>query len=260
MGTKRKPIDISEVVKEKGALIKISGAGLGIPGGAAYASAGAEHIVNQIVEAVVRHDTRIAIVVGGGNIWRGSFSKAFGLESSTSASDSIGIYATIMNAKLISLLLEKELGKEKVSCLLTTSIDNEERYSHEKALRVLDEHKILVLGGGVSVTGFSTDFAAVNRAASLGLGAVLMAKNGTDGVYNKDPKEEGAKKYKTLSYREYISRDLKVADTLAVVQAREKHIPLYFFDFAAEGIIKDIIIGKYVGGTLVADVPTKFAE
>ena len=245
-----------EEIKEKGVLIKISGGALAAQSGNPYLNRNLQHIVREICLAYeTMENPRIAVVVGGGNIWRGKQGRAFGIRGASS--DEIGMLATIINAHVIYNMLVLKLGSDKVRLMLTSTGAPTEIYNREEAKKSLGRGKIVVLGGGIGEPFVSTDYAAVNRAASLELGVVLMAKDGAAGVYDKDPDEGNAKKYATLNYNDFIDAQLQVADGTAIMLARDRLIPLFFFDFSLESILKKIIEGEATG-TLVADVPTTF--
>lgn len=250
--------ELVDVIEEKGVMVKISGKALGTADGAPYSQENVEHIINEICSIYESlQNPKIVVVVGGGNIWRGGYGKEFGIEGASS--DEIGIFATITNAMMISKMIARKLGDNKVEVMLTCTDNSAETYSRKEAKKALEKRKILVLGGGIGTTGMSTDFVAVNRAVGLELGAVLMAKDGTDGVYDRRPEEEGARKYETLNYKDFVVNELKVADNIAVMLAKERAIPMVFFDFFRKGAFKEIIGGNNIG-TLVGNVSTCFAK
>jgi len=248
--------DVSKEIEEKGVLIKLSGKALGAEDGSPYFLDNVEHIVNEICSVYeVLKKPKIAIVVGGGNIWRGSYGEEYGIEGAFS--DEIGIFSTIPNAMMIAGKIARKFGDDKVELMLASTDNFAGTYSYRQAKKALEKGKIVVLGGGIGVPGMSTDFAAVSRAFDLELGAVLMTKNGTDGVYDRKLEEEGAKKYSTLNYLDFIVQELKVADNPAVSYAKEHLIPLIFLDFTLKGGLKRIASGEAIG-TLVYNVPTSF--
>ena len=250
--------EIVKLINEKGVLIKISGGALATKLSAPYAEENVKHIVNEICMAYeAMENPKIAVVVGGGNIWRGYYGKCFGIKAASS--DEIGIYATITNALLISKEIAQRLGEDKVRLMLTRTAVPTEVYNREEAIKALSKGKVVILGGGIGEPFVSTDFAAVSRAAALELGMVLMAKDGVNGVYNRDPNKEKARKYATLNYNDFIVNQLKVADILDVQMAKDTQLPLFFFDFSLENALKQIIEGKACG-TLVSDVETSFEE
>lgn len=250
--------EIMKLINEKGVMIKISGGALASKISSPYCYENVEHIVNEICLAYkAMENPKIAVVVGGGNIWRGFYGKCFGIKGASS--DEIGIFATITNALLISKEIGHRLGEDKVRLMLTRTAVPTEVYNREEAIKSLNKGKVVVLGGGVGEPFVSTDFAAVNRAAALELGMVLMAKDGVDGVYNRDPNKEEARKYAKLSYTDFIVNQLKVADIMAIQMAKDNKLPLFFFDFSLGSALKKIIEGEACG-TLVGDVETTFDE
>lgn len=269
--------EIAYDIRTKGVLLKISGKALGEEDGAPYSKEHIEHIIGEICSIYNKYEApRMVVVVGGGNIWRGNYGKNLGL--SGPGSDEIGIFATMTNAMMVAAKLVKCLGDDRVEVMMTCMDNSTETYKRKEVKKALADGKIVVLGGGIGTTGMSTDFVAVNRAINLELGAVLMAKDGVDGVYDRNPAEEGARKYKTLNYKEFITKELKVADNTAVLAAKEASMPLIFFGFSEKGALKklysayDIVRSPIFGnpdkddcfvlsetGTIVADVPTEFA-
>jgi len=246
---------LAKDIEEKGCMIKVSGRALGSTSGAPY-SQSASHIIDEIISLYnLLAKPKIAVVLGGGNIWRGYYGKEFDIEGP--ASDEMGIYATITNELMVRNLLIKQLGSDKVELMMPFTDNISETYSRKEAKKAMNEGKILVIGGGLGATGMSTDFAAVNRAIGLELGAVLMAKDGVDGVYDRRPEEPGARKYKLLNYKDFIAQELKIADSAAVCIAKERSMPMMFFDFSMKGAFGKILVGEDFG-TYVGNVPTTF--
>ncbi|XIF19687.1 MAG: UMP kinase [Acetilactobacillus jinshanensis] len=201
--------------------------------------------ITKKVKTAYETGIQIAIVVGGGNMWRGVTGAKLGMERSRA--DYIGMLATIMN----SLALQDGLRAIGVPAFVQTSIPMRqlaEPYNLDTALNHLKKHQIVIFGGGIGNPYFSTDTTAVLRAAEIHADAILMAKNGVDGVYSADPnKDPKAVKYSHLHYVDLIKKDLKVMDTTASSLAMENHIPLIVFDFKAAHNITKIIKGASVG-------------
>src|SRR5690554_2394109 len=166
-------------------------------------------IANEIIEAY-KTGVQIAIIVGGGNIWRGKEASEMGMERASA--DYMGMLATVMNA----LALQNALEQLGIDTRAMTSINMEalaEPYIRRRAIRHLEKGRIVIFGGGTGNPYFSTDTTAALRAAEIGACAILMAKNGVDGVYTADPKtDETATKYDELSFLELVTKDLKVMD------------------------------------------------
>jgi uridylate kinase len=193
----------------------------------------------------------IAIVVGGGNIFRGvQNSTTLGMDRA--AADYVGMTATIMNA----LVLQGVLKNKRVENRMMTAIGMDriaEPYIQKRAIRHLEKGRVIVFGGGTGNPFFSTDTTAALRAAEINADAILMAKNGVDGVYNKDPKQHpDAEKFERLTYDDVLRKNLKVMDQTAISLCKETGLPIICFDFNAENAIKGILQGETLG-TLIAN-------
>lgn len=207
-------------------------------------------------EIKIAHEAgcQIAVVVGGGNIFRG-MKNSTKLGMDRASGDYVGMLATVMNA----IALQCALRKLDVSCRVQTAIDINkvaEPYVRFKAIRHLEKGRVVIFAAGTGNPFFTTDTAAALRASEIGANVMLMAKNGVDGVYTADPRvNPDAKKYDTISYDDIIIRGLKVMDTASCALCKENNIPIIVFDFAAEGAVMKILqnenIGTYVGGTNV---------
>ena len=211
-------------------------------------------IVNQIAHEIKNvHDlgVQIAIVVGGGNIFRGvQSSTALGMDRA--AADYVGMLATIMNG----LVLQGVLESLNVNTRVQTAIGMQaiaEPYIRRRAIRHLEKGRVVIFAAGTGNPFFTTDTTAALRAAEIDANVLLMAKHGVDGVYDSDPKKNSnAKKYPYIAYNEVLSKELKVIDAAAVALAQESSIPIIIFDFSAKGIINQIVQGEKVG-TIIAD-------
>ena len=193
----------------------------------------------------------IAVVVGGGNIFRGMKNSAkFGMDQASG--DYVGMLATVMNA----ISLQSALKAIDVPCRVQTAIQMNqiaEPYLRLKAIRHLEKGRVVIFAAGTGNPFFTTDTAAALRASEINANAMLMAKNGVDGVYTDDPRTNpDAKKLEDIDYDEIIKNGLKVMDTAACALCQQNNIPIVVFDFQAKGSILDILhskeIGTYVGG------------
>lgn len=209
-----------------------------------------EMIAHEIKKA---HDegAEIAVVVGGGNIFRGVKNSAkMGLDQASG--DYVGMLATVMN----SLVLQSALGKIGVSCRVQSAITMNqvaEPYIRFKAIRHLEKGRVVIFAAGTGNPFFTTDTAAALRASEVNAQAMLMAKNGVDGVYTDDPRiNPEAKKLETIHYDDIIKNGLKVMDTSSCALCQQNNIPIVVFDFQAKDSILDILhskkVGTYVGG------------
>lgn len=208
-----------------------------------------EMIANEIKKV---HDlnVQIAVVVGGGNIFRGMKNSAkLGMDQASG--DYVGMLATIMNA----IALQSELRKIGVPCRVQSALDIHkiaEPYIRFKAIRHLEKGRVVIFAAGTGNPFFTTDTAAALRAAEIGAQAMFMAKNGVDGVYNDDPRiNPKAKKYDKISYDDIIVNNLKVMDLTSCSLCKQNNIPIFVFDFAKKDSIIKILnnenIGTYVG-------------
>ena len=185
--------------------------------------------------------TEIAVVVGGGNFFRGIKGADTGIERARA--DSIGMLATVMNALAIEFAVEKAGKAARVlSAVPMPSLC--EPYSRQAALHHLGKHRIVILAGGTGNPFFTTDTGAVLRGAELSCDAILKATQ-VDGVYSADPKRfPDATRYDTLTHDEAIARNLQVMDTAAFALARENRIPIIVFSIQRDGAICDALAGR----------------
>ncbi|MEG0364413.1 MAG: UMP kinase [Erysipelotrichales bacterium] len=230
----------------KRVLLKLSGEALG--GNATGISS--EHVMEIAKEIKKASDTgiEIAIVVGGGNLWRGKTGEQIGMERSSG--DYMGMLATIMNA----LAIQNSLDLIGVDSRVQTSLQiNQvaEPYIRRRAIRHLEKGRVLILGGGTGLPYFSTDTTAALRAAEINADAILMAKNGTDGVYDCDPNVyPDAKKYQELTFMEMLEQNLSVIDATASAMCMDNDIDLIVFDMNKKDNIKKAVL-REVDGTLI---------
>jgi len=208
-----------------------------------------EMIANEVKLA---HDegAEIAIVVGGGNIFRGMKNSAkLGMDQASG--DYVGMLATVMNA----LALQSALRKIGVSCRVQSAITMNqiaEPYLRFKAIRHLEKGRVVIFAAGTGNPFFTTDTAAALRASEINAEAMLMAKNGVDGVYTDDPRTNPeATKLENINYDDIIKKGLNVMDTASCALCKQNNIPIIVFDFQAKGSIHNILngdkIGTYVG-------------
>lgn len=236
-------------IKYKKILLKISGEALMGSQSFGIDPVPVEKICLEIKKAH-QMGVQIAIVVGGGNIFRGvKNSKKLGMDQASG--DYVGMLATVMNA----IALQSELRKIGVSCRVQTAIAMDkiaEPYIRFRAIRHLEKNRVVIFAAGTGNPFFTTDTAAALRAAEIGAEAMLMAKNGVDGVYDDDPKvNPNAKKLDIIHYDDIIQNNLKVMDLASCSLCKQNNIPITVFDFEKEdGIVKILKgekIGTYVG-------------
>ena len=222
--------------KYKRVLYKLSGEALAGRKGFGIDSEVVNKITSQIVE-VVKQGVEVAIVVGGGNIWRGKTGEELGMERATA--DSMGMLATVMN----SLALQDSLEQKGVDTRVLTSVEMKamaEPYIRRRAIRHLEKGRVAIFAAGIGNPYFSTDTTAALRAKEIGAEAILMGKNGVDGVYSADPKlDSTATKYDKLSYMDIMNKGLTIMDSTAITFCMDNHLPIIVFSIDdAENIVK----------------------
>ena len=222
--------------KYKRVLFKLSGETLAGGKGFGIDSEVVTKITSQIVE-VVKQGVEVAIVVGGGNIWRGKTGEELGMERATA--DSMGMLATVMN----SLALQDSLEQKGVDTRVLTSVEMKamaEPYIRRRAIRHLEKGRVAIFAAGIGNPYFSTDTTAALRAKEIGAEAILMGKNGVDGVYSADPKVDStATKYDKLSYMDIMNKGLTIMDSTAITFCMDNHLPIIVFSIdEAENIVK----------------------
>ena len=205
-----------------------------------------DNIADQIKE-VIEMGLEIAVVIGGGNFWRGVSASANGMDRTTA--DYIGMLATVMNA----VGLQDSLEKKGISTRVQSSITMQqiaEPFIRRRALRHLEKKRVVIFAGGTGNPYFSTDTAAALRALEINAEIIFKATK-VDGVYNKDPKKfSDAKKYDSLTFMEVLNKDLRILDSTAISLCLENNLPIVVFDITKPGNIKGVILGNKIG-TLV---------
>ena len=205
-------------------------------------------VAKQIAD-VVRSGTQVAIVVGGGNFFRGAELSERGMERSRA--DYMGMLGTVMNCLALQDFLEKEGVDTRVQTAITMG-QVAEPYVPRRAIRHLEKGRVVIFGAGAGMPFFTTDTVAAQRALEIGAGALLLAKSGVDGVYNADPRKDAtATKFDTISYNEVLQKSLAVADAAAFSLCRENNLPIVVFDLMTNGNIGRAVRGEKIG-TLVS--------
>jgi uridylate kinase len=205
-------------------------------------------VAKQIAD-VVRSGVQIAIVVGGGNFFRGAELSERGMERSRA--DYMGMLGTVMNCLALQDFLEKEGVDTRVQTAITMG-QVAEPYVPRRAIRHLEKGRVVIFGAGAGMPFFTTDTVAAQRALEIGAGALLLAKSGVDGVYNADPRKDStATKFDTISYDEVLQKSLAVADAAAFSLCRENNLPIVVFDLMSNGNIGRAVRGEKIG-TLVS--------
>lgn len=225
-------------------ILKLSGEALAGQQGFGIDSEMITSIAKQVKE-VVDLQVEVAIVVGGGNIWRGIAGSAKGIDRATA--DYMGMLATVMN----SLALQDALETIGVPTRVQSSITMQqvaEPYIRRRAIRHLEKGRVVIFAAGTGNPYFSTDTTAALRAAEIEAEVILMAKNKVDGVYTADPfKDPTAKKYETLTYLEVLNNNLGVMDSTASSLCMDNNIALIVFSITESGNIKRVVLGEKIG-------------
>lgn len=201
----------------------------------------------QIAE-VVRGGVQVAVVVGGGNFFRGAELQQHGMERDRA--DYMGMLGTVMNCLALQDFCEKEGVQTRVQTAITMG-QIAEPYIPRRAERHLEKGRVVIFGAGSGMPYFSTDTVAAQRALEISADVLLMGKQGVDGVYDSDPHlNPNARKFDEISYDEYLARDLKVADATAVSMARDYKLPMIFFSLDHDGSIVAVVAGEKIGTTM----------
>ena len=207
------------------------------------------HDIAQQISEVVRTGTEIAIVVGGGNYFRGAELQQRGMDRARA--DYMGMLGTVMNCLALQDFLEKEGIETRVQTAITMG-QVAEPYIPRRAIRHLEKGRVVIFGAGAGMPFFTTDTVAAQRALEIGSEALLLAKSGVDGVYTADPKkDQSAIKYESISFDEVIAKSLAVADAAAFSLCRENKLPIIVFDLKNKGNIARAVRGEAIG-TLVS--------
>jgi uridylate kinase len=199
----------------------------------------------------------IAVVVGGGNIFRGVSESAKGMDRASA--DYVGMLATVMNAVSLQEAIEKNGVVTRVQSAIPMS-QLAEPYIRRRAMRHLEKGRVVIFGAGTGNPFFTTDTAAALRAMEIGADVLLMAKN-IDGVYDKDPrKHNDARRYAQVSFNDALQRDLRVMDATAFALCRDNELTIAVFDLATSGNIQRVVCGEAIGTIVKNNQETRFAN
>ncbi|HRP46472.1 MAG TPA: UMP kinase [Trueperaceae bacterium] len=240
----------------KRVLLKLSGEFLAGPGGFGVSPDATASLADEIAAALSR-GVQIAIVVGGGNFWRGA---QHGKHMDPATADYVGMLGTVMNAIALQDALEHKGVDTRVQTAITMQ-EVAEPYIRRRALRHLEKGRIVIFGGGTGNPFFTTDTTAALRALEIDADVVLMAKNKVDGVYDADPnRTPGAKRYRTLSYLDVLNGGLAVMDATAVSLCMQRELPVIVFDIFRSGNLGRLLAGERVGTHIASNVVTEYAD
>jgi uridylate kinase len=242
-------------VKYSRVLLKLSGEAL--MGDAPYGiDPDVAKSIAQQLKRVLLSGVQIAVVIGGGNIWRGLSASSKGMDRATA--DYMGMVATVLNG----MALQDALEKADVQSRVMTAIQMHEvaePYIRRRAIRHMEKGRVVILAAGTGNPYFTTDTAAALRALELSADILLMAKNRVDGVYSDDPRTNAlAKRYVQVSHQEALERDLRVMDSSALSLCRENNMPILVFNMMEDGAILNAVNGSEIVGTLVTSGHSRF--
>lgn len=236
-------------------LLKLSGEAFG--GGAVGIDT---HVIRRIAKEIVpavHEGVQVAIVVGGGNFFRGAELQQAGIERNRG--DYMGMLGTVMNCLALQDFLEQEHQATRVQTAITMG-QVAEPYIPLKAIRHLEKGRVVIFGAGAGMPYFSTDTVSIQRALEIHCDEVLMGKNGVDGIYTADPRKDStARRFKLLSYNRALVDNLAVMDAAALSMARENKTPIRVFGLEGEGDVTRALVGKHIG-TLVSSQESVIAE
>jgi uridylate kinase len=231
----------------KRVLLKLSGEVFGGDKGLGVDPDVVNDVAKQIAD-VVRSGVEVAIVVGGGNYFRGAELQQRGMDRARA--DYMGMLGTVMNCLALQDFLEKEGIDTRVQTAITMG-QVAEPYIPRRSIRHLEKGRVVIFGAGAGMPFFTTDTVAAQRALEIGVDALLLAKSGVDGVYSSDPRrDKDAEKYDEISYDEVLSKSLAVADAAAFSLCRENKLPIIVFNLLEKGNIARAVRGEKIG-TLV---------
>jgi uridylate kinase len=226
-------------------VVKLSGEALAGVAGTGADPASLARVADEVL-SVHRLGVQVAVVVGGGNYFRGRMAEGWGI--SRAEADNIGMLGTVMNALMLRGALT---GRTDADVRVMTAVPIHsvaEPFIRLRAVHHLERGMIVVLAGGIGQPYVTTDYPAVQRALELDADALLVAKHGVDGVYDSDPKHNpDAKRYASLTYDEAIAAGVRIMDTSAFVLANEQALTMHVFDVAARGVMRGICEGSELG-------------
>jgi uridylate kinase len=232
-------------------LLKLSGEAFAGADGNNIDGAVVAQIASEIVEARNDLGVEIAVVVGGGNIWRGATGANSGIDRATA--DYMGMLATVMNALALQDALEKQ-GQQSRTLSAIHMAEVAEPYIRRRALRHLEKGRVVIFAAGIGQPFLTTDTPAAMRAAEMDCKAVLKATHGSvDGIYTADPRiDPTATRYDHVSYAEVLEKGLKVMDATAIAFCMDNKLPIVVFNMLQKGNIRNVLIGDPPIGTLVS--------
>ena len=231
-------------------VVKLSGEALAGAGSSGVDPASLSRVAEEVL-SVHNLGVQVAVVVGGGNYFRGRMAEGWGI--SRAEADNIGMLGTVMNALMLRGVLTARTGTDIRVMTAVPMQSVAEPFIRLRAIRHLEHGSIVILAGGIGQPYVTTDYPAVQRALELETDALLVAKRGVDGVYDSDPKvNPDARRYERLTYDEAIAAGVRVMDTSAFVLANEQALTMHVFDVAAIGVMRQICEGAELGTRITA--------
>jgi uridylate kinase len=229
-------------------VLKLSGEVFG--GGAVGVDPKVVKAISGQIATVVHKGVQVAVVLGGGNFFRGAELQRHGMDRARA--DYMGMLGTVMNCLALQDFLEKEGVETRVQTAITMA-QVAEPYIPRKAIRHLEKGRVVIFGGGAGMPYFSTDTVAAQRALEIHADAVLMSKNGVDAVYTADPRlDSTARKLDTVTFDEALRRGLRVVDAAAFSLCMDNRLPMLVFGAAGEDTIVRAVLGERIGTLITA--------
>ncbi|MGE3268256.1 MAG: UMP kinase [Chloroflexota bacterium] len=208
-----------------------------------------DYMARQVAQ-IVRLGVQVAVVIGGGNIWRGEVASERGMERATA--DYMGMLATVINGLALQASLERHGQHTRVQSAITMS-EVCEPYIRRRAIRHLEKGRVVIFAAGTGNPYFSTDTTAALRAAEIGADVILMAKNRVDGVYDADPRTNpNARRFNQLRHMEALERGLRVMDSTALSLCMDNRLPIVVFDLMNASNLERIVLGDENVGTVIS--------
>ena len=228
----------------KRVLLKLSGEFLAGDNGFGISPETTAGLARLIIGALDGTEVELAVVIGGGNLWRGA-RNGQGMDPATA--DYIGMLGTVMNAMALQDAMEAAGKPTRIMSAIHMQ-QVAEPYIRRRAMRHLEKGRVVIFGGGNGAPFFTTDTTSTLRALEIGADVVLMAKNAVDGVYDSDPrKNPDAKRYDQLSHMDVVEQRLEVMDATALTLCMDKGLPIVVFDIFEEGNLARLFRGERVG-------------
>lgn len=229
------------------AVLKISGEALASDSSSETIDAPTvSRLAREIAESVLELGVQLAVMVGGGNIWRGSTGQGGGIDRATS--DTMGMLGTVINALALQDAIEREGQPTRVMSAITMA-EVCEPYIRRRATRHLEKGRVIIFAAGMGQPYFTTDTPAALRAAEIEAQVILKGTHsGVDGVYDADPRlDPGAKRFDEIGFMEVVARDLRVMDLTAITFCRDNDLPILVFDLMSPGNIRSALAGEPIG-------------